>query len=138
MRVHILSPLATVYDHSDITQLSARDDSGAFAIRSGHAPFMTVLPPCVVTLARADGGVQYAAVAGGLLRVGRDGVLITSPDAVAGDDLAPLAARVETERKARQYQQQEGLATEHKLHAALMHRLLDSVAAERGDGGRTA
>lgn len=136
MRVRILCPLSTILDRTDITQIAARDESGAFGIRPGHAPFLTTLPPSVLTLSTERGGMLYAAVAGGLLRVERDGVLVTSPDAAVGKDLAPLAARVAAEKTARQHRQAESHAQERKLQAALVHHLLDSVAVERaGDGG---
>jgi F-type H+-transporting ATPase subunit epsilon len=135
MRVRILTPLATLLDRADIAQLATADDSGGFAIRSGHAPFLTTLPPSVLRLRLADGGTLYAAVAGGMLQVDRDGVTVTSQDAAVGTDLAPLAARVEREQADRQTRRAEGTATERKLQAALVHHLLDSTAAERRAGG---
>lgn len=135
MRVRILTPLATALDRADIAQLAAADDSGGFAIRSGHAPFLTALPPSVLRLRLEGGGMLYAAVAGGLLQVGREGITVTSPDAALGSDLAPLAARVEREQAERQTRRAEGTATERKLQAALVHHLLDSTAAERRAGG---
>lgn len=135
MRLRILSPLATILDRPDIAQVQARDDSGAFGIRTGHAPFLTALPPTVLTIQTDGGHIFYAALAGGLLRVDRDGVLISSPDAATGDDLAPLAARVAAEKAARQHRQADSHAQERKLQAALVHHLLDSVTGERaGDG----
>lgn len=135
MRVRILTPLATLLDRADIAQLAAADDSGGFAIRSGHAPFLTALPPSVLRLRLDDGAALYAAVAGGMLQVDRDGVTVTSQDAAVGTDLAPLAARVEREQADRQTRRAEGTATERKLQAALVHQLLDSTAAERRAGG---
>ncbi len=80
MRLRILTPLATILDRTDIAGILARDESGAFGIRPGHAPFLTVLPPSVLTVRIEHGAVLYAAIAGGMLRVDRDGVLVTSPD----------------------------------------------------------
>ena len=135
MRLRILSPLATILDRPDMAQVSARDESGAFGIRPGHAPFLTVLPPSVLTLRLERGGTLYAAVAGGLLRVDHDGVLVTTADAAVGPDLAPLAARVRAEQATRQRRRTEGQVQERKLHATLIHHLLDSVADARGDDG---
>ena len=131
MRLHILTPLATILDRTDIADISARDESGAFGIRPGHAPFMTVLPSSVLTLRTEHGGVLYAAVAGGTLRVDRDGVWVTSPDAAVGPELAPLAARVAAEKTAGLHRRREGEARERTLHAALVHHLLDSVAGDK-------
>lgn len=136
MRLRILCPLRTVLDRSDILSITARDESGSFGIRQGHAPFLTALPPSVLTLVAGRGETHYAAVAGGMLRVDAGGVLITSPDAAIGDQLAPLAARVAAETAAQRHRQAEGQAQERKLQAALVHHLLDSVTGERkGDGG---
>lgn len=131
MRLHILTPLATILDRPDIAEVSARDDSGAFGIRPGHAPFLTALPSSVLTLRTEHGAVLYAAVAGGMLRVDRDGVHVTCPDAAVGPDLAPLAARVAAEKAAGLNRQREGAAQERTLHAALVHHLLDSVTGDK-------
>ena len=136
MRLRVLSPLATILDRQDIVHVQARDDSGAFGIKTGHAPFLTALPPTVVTVHTDRDHAFYIAVAGGILRVDRDGVLISSPDAAVGEELAPLAARVTAEKAARQQRQTEGHAQERKLQATLIHHLLDSVTSDRaGDGG---
>lgn len=134
MRVRILTPLSVVMDRADIAQLAARDDSGAFAIRPGHAPLVTALPPTVLRLTLADETTLFAALAGGMLRVDRDGVVVTSLDAAIGADLAPLAERVRADRTAAAALRAEGRATENKLNAALVHHLLDSVAADREGG----
>ncbi|WP_165771986.1 F0F1 ATP synthase subunit epsilon [Niveispirillum lacus] len=131
MRLRLLAPLATIIDRSDIAEVQAHDASGAFGIRSGHAPFLTRLPPSVLTLRTDHGLVLYAAMAGGLLRVDREGVLITSADAAVGSELAPLAARVAAAQQEKQHRQREGDAQERTLHAALLHHLLDSVSGER-------
>ena len=131
MRLHILTPLATILDRTDITEISARDESGAFGIRTGHAPFLTALPASVLTLRTEHGATLYAAVAGGMLRVDRDGVRVISPDAATGPELAPLAARVSAEKAAAQRLQRDGEAQERTLHAALVHHLLDSVTSDK-------
>lgn len=131
MRLRILTPLATILDRTDIAGILARDESGAFGIRPGHAPFLTALPPSVLTLRMEHGAVLYTAIAGGMLRVDRDGVLVTSPDAATGSELAPLAARVAAEKAAALHRQREGAAQERTLHAALVHHLLDSVTGDK-------
>ncbi|AUN32704.1 F0F1 ATP synthase subunit epsilon [Niveispirillum cyanobacteriorum] len=131
MRLHILTPLVTILDRTDISEISARDESGAFGIRPGHAPFLTALPPSVLTLRTEHGATLYAAVAGGMLRVDRDGVRVTSPDAATGSELAPLAARVAAEKAAGLHRQRESAAQERTLHAALVHHLLDSVTSDK-------
>lgn len=131
MRIRILTPLATILDRTDIAEILARDDSGAFGVRSGHAPFLTALQPSVLTLRTEHGAVLYAAIAGGMLRVDRDGVRVTSPDAATGSELAPLAARVAAEKAAALHRQRDGEAQERTLHAALVHHLLDSVTGDK-------
>jgi F-type H+-transporting ATPase subunit epsilon len=91
-----------------VLSLEAADASGRFGIWPNHAPFFTVLAPCVLIYRATDGQEEYAAVDGGVLLVegGRASIAsreaFTSPrlDEVAGKAAALLAERRAQERLA--------------------------------------
>ena len=91
MRVRIVTPLAVIVDE-DADALRAEDDSGAFGILPGHAPFLTALAISIVSW-RKDAVERFCAVRGGVMTVGPD-VSIATREAVAGDDLDALDSEV--------------------------------------------
>lgn len=91
MRLRILTPLSVVIDVDDVLALRAEDATGSFGIQPGHADFLTSLAISVVSWESSDGARHYCAARRGLLSVsnGRD-IVISTREAVAGDDLATL------------------------------------------------
>lgn len=136
MRLTVLTPLSTIVDRSDLFQVAGRDASGAFAIRPGHADFITVLEPSVLTL-RADDGIEsYCAVSGGLLEVEAGAITVTTPQADTGSELGPLIEQIRARTAKDAAERQQDTATEHRLQAALIRHMLDSVAENgRATGG---
>ena len=91
MRLTIATPVAVVLQRDDIAALRAEDESGAFGILPGHAPFLTALTPSVVSWRDAAGQEGHCAVRGGQLTV-RNGqeIAIATREAFLGDDIARL------------------------------------------------
>ena len=110
MRLVITTPSAVIVDHADVVAVRAEDESGSFGILSGHADFLTVLTPSVVSWRREQGGQHNCAVRRGVLAVrGGKEVAIATREAVIGDDLDHLETvvlaqfhnAIEAERSAR-------------------------------------
>src|SRR5208282_2506090 len=91
MKLVIATPLAVVLEAEDVAAVRARDETGSFGIRPGHADFLTVLPVSVLAWRDGAGTEHYAALRGGVLEV-RDGkeISVASREAVCGDDLDRL------------------------------------------------
>ncbi len=93
MRLRIVTPLSIVVDE-DADSLRAKDASGSFGIRPGHAPFLTALAVSILSW-KTDGLERFCALRGGVLTVtGSTTVAISTREAVAGEDLATLDAEV--------------------------------------------
>lgn len=93
MRLRIVTPLNVVVDE-EAESLRARDASGSFGIRPGHAPFLTALVVSILSW-RAAGVEHFCALRGGVLTVtGGDTVAIATREAVRGEDLGTLDAEV--------------------------------------------
>ncbi len=95
MRLQIITPLSVAVEAADVIALRAEDASGHFGILPGHAAFLSSLAVSVVGWTDARGVVRYCAVRGGMISLvdGRE-IIITTREAVPGDDLATLEAVV--------------------------------------------
>jgi F-type H+-transporting ATPase subunit epsilon len=110
MRLMITTPTAIVTDLDNVSSVAAEDASGSFGILDGHADFLSVLSPSVVSWRRQDGGEGHCAVRRGVFTVqGGDLVSLATREAVISDDLEKLEneviarfqERAEEERTAR-------------------------------------
>lgn len=112
MRLRVTTPTTVVVDAEDTMSVRGEDATGHFGILPGHADFLTVLEPSVVTWRDAADGEHFVAVRGGILTVrGGRTIDVVTREAVAGDDLTVLreavlahlrdAAREETQERAR-------------------------------------
>ena len=89
MRLRIVTPLSVVVDEQS-DSLQARDASGSFGIRPGHATFLTALTVSIVSWKTA-GAERFCALRGGVLAVtGGNTIAIATREAVTGNDLATL------------------------------------------------
>lgn len=95
MKLTVSTPLQVLVEADGVQRLRAEDATGSFGILPGHADFLTVLAPSVVTWRDADAEAHYLAVRGGVLSVqGGSSVSIATREAVGGEDLERLEARV--------------------------------------------
>lgn len=97
MRLRIVTPLSVVVEE-EADSLRAKDASGSFGIRPGHAPFLTALSVSILSWTSA-GVERLCALRGGVLTVtpsttGATTVAIATREAVLGEDLATLDAEV--------------------------------------------
>lgn len=65
---------------------------GELGIYPGHAPLLTMLKPGMVRMVKADGGEDIIYVAGGVLEVQPNNVIVLADTAVRGDELDEQAA----------------------------------------------
>ncbi|WP_374576244.1 F0F1 ATP synthase subunit epsilon [Phenylobacterium sp.] len=97
MRLLITTPASVVLDETGVTAVRAEDESGGFGVLEGHADFLTVLTPSVVSWRGADERRRYCAVRRGVLTVSRaGGVAVATREAILGDDLDQLEGIVRT------------------------------------------
>lgn len=134
MKLVIATPTRILVERDDVAALRAEDATGWFGLRPGHADFLTVLEPSVVSWSDQGGAEHYAAVRGGVLTVrGGAEIEIASREAFVGADLdqveESLAALAARDRDARA----EARAGAAHLEAAALHHLRDYLATLPGE-----
>ena len=133
MRLEITTPFATVLHTDEAVHVRAEDASGAFGILRGHADFLTALSVSVLTWRDRHASEHYVALRGGVLSV-RDGnsVMVTTTEAVVGEDLHRLEAEVLT-RFHRQADEERAARTEaQRLHLAAIRQIMRLLRPEQG------
>lgn len=125
MRMRIVTPLSVVVDEEVIAAVRAEDESGSFGVLPGHADFLTALEISVVSWRNDAGSWHHCAVRGGMLSVsaGRS-VLVTSREAIRGDDLDELdqtvLARFHADAETERVEQVEST----RLHLAAIRQIM--------------
>lgn len=142
----VTTPLRIVIADQTVAAIRAEDASGSFGILPGHADFLTVIDAGVLRwrdLASDhdkdyrqpgpdDGRWQFAALRGGVMTVtGGRTVAIACREAILGDDLASLQARVAQTRAAQTDSARHARSHDAQLHSRAMRRLMQQLRAGR-------
>ncbi|MGI9416596.1 MAG: F0F1 ATP synthase subunit epsilon [Geminicoccaceae bacterium] len=129
MRLRVVTPTGSVIDEA-VSKVVAEGPNGAFGLLPRHVDFVSELLPGIVSYRSSDGQDHVVAInEGTLVKTGKL-VLISTRDAIVGDDLDALEDQVknaflqidEHERKAR-----TALA---RLEAGMVRHFLDLEKAE--------
>lgn len=90
--VEIVTP-REVAAKAEVSQVRAPGYVGEFGVLPGHAPFLSVLKPGVVTLSLTDGSTQVFVVGRGFVEAGPDRLVVLTDacEAAAGVDKAAAA-----------------------------------------------
>lgn len=132
MRLLIASPMAVLLDRNGIVSLRAEDETGAFGIRPGHVPFVTVLAPSVVSWREADGREGHCALRGGTLSVRRgDEIAIATREAVFGDDIAQLEQVLQEAIAAAAERERAERVAHTQMEATAIRRIISLLRPER-------
>ncbi len=131
MKLTIATPLGIALESSEVAHVRAEDVSGGFGILAGHAEFLTVLSPSVVTWRELSGQEHYMAVQGGVFEVRGDTVAIVTRKAVPGEDLHRLEADILVQFEHEQEQEQAARADAQRLYMAALRQIVQYL---RRDG----
>ncbi len=123
MRLIVTTPTALVEDVEGVREVRAEDETGAFAIRPGHADFVTVLPVSIVTW-RDAAREGFVAVRRGVLSV-RAGKLveIAARGAYREDQLASLGDAALEELQQADDAEDVSRKSEARLHLATIRQI---------------
>lgn len=107
-RLRVILPGEILIDEH-IVRLVAEAENGSFGMLPRHADFVAALPPGVLEFTTCDGEERFVGLDDGILVKREDDILLSTRNAVQGDDLAALRVLVEkrflhlgeTERAAR-------------------------------------
>lgn len=131
MRLRVTTPIAFVVDADGVRHVRLEDATGAFGVQRGHAPFVTLLVPSVVTWRGDDGGEHHVAVRRGVASVLDDLVLVATREAVAGDDLAQLERNVVASFRREEQIERTARGGVARLQTAVIRRLYQYLRGER-------
>ena len=129
MRLRVVTPSGVVIDKA-VLKVAAEGPNGAFGLLPRHIDFVSELPPGIVFYSSFHGQDHLVAINEGTLVKTGNLVLISTRDAIVGDDLGALEEQVknaflkvdEHERTAR-----TALA---RLEAGMIRHFLDLEKAE--------
>lgn len=141
LRLVVSTPMEIVLDRADVSHIRAEDESGSFGILPRHADFLTALTISVLTWRDRTGVEHYVAVRGGILQVrGGCTVEVATREALTGDDLGELEARVLTrfrdEADAERGSRAEALRLQIAAIRQICRYLRPEAAPGRGPGRR--
>ena len=133
MRLEITTPFETVTRSDEAAHVRAEDSSGGFGILPGHADFLTVLGVSVLTWRDRQAAEHYVALRGGVLSV-RDGdsVTVTTPEAVAGEDLHRLETGVLRRFQQQRDEERAAHTAAQRLHLAAIRQIMRLLRPEPG------
>lgn len=122
MRLDLRTPDGPLLE-VEILAVKARDASGGFTLLPAHAPFVTVLEPCILIYRPVQGGERYVAVDTGLILHEGGQAKIVTRDAVRAESIASAGEAVAAMVAARQRQEAEASRAFADLTLSLIHEL---------------
>ena len=125
LHLTVTTPGEILVDSGDVAAVRAEDESGSFGILPGHANLLTALVPSVVRWKTSDGRAHFCAVRGGVFTVseGRN-VAVACREAVLGDSLEDLEAKVRALRAQQIEADRKARVEKVRLHALAVRQLL--------------
>ena len=139
LQLTVTTPLAVAVDVANAVSIRAEDATGCFGIQPGHADFLTVLTPSVLRWRAGDGPWRFCALRGGVLRVsGGTKVAVACREAMPGDDLSTLEARVREDAEAVRDAARRTRGEWTRLHTLAIRRLMHQLDQGGGDAADAA
>lgn len=130
----IATPSARIIDRSEVQALRAEDGSGSFGILPRHADLLTVLVPSVLRWRLPSGDMRYCAVDSGVLTVrGGFEVAVACRQALPGDDIEALHAKVLAMRAERIEVDRERRVDQTRLHARAVRAMMQLMRGTAPD-----
>ena len=130
----IATPSARIIDRSEVQALRAEDGSGSFGILPRHADLLTVLVPSVLRWRLPSGDMRYCAVDSGVLTVrGGFEVAVACRQALPGDDIEVLHAKVLAMRAERIEVDRERRVDQTRLHARAVRAMMQLMRGTAPD-----
>ncbi|HEY1432388.1 MAG TPA: F0F1 ATP synthase subunit epsilon [Stellaceae bacterium] len=125
LHLTVTTPAQILVETHDVVAVRAEDQTGSFGILPGHADLLTVLISSVVRWRTADGAAHFCAIRGGVFTVsaGRN-VAVACREAVHGDSLEDLEAKVRAVRAQQLETDRKERVEQVRLHALAVRQLL--------------
>ncbi|MDH3664602.1 MAG: F0F1 ATP synthase subunit epsilon [Alphaproteobacteria bacterium] len=129
MRLRVVTPTGSVIDEA-VLKVVAEGPNGAFGLLPRHIDFVSELPPGIVFYSSSDGQDHVIAInEGTLVKYGKL-VLISTRDAVVGNDLDTLEAEVKNTFLQIDDHERTARAALARLEAGMIRHFLDLEESE--------
>ena len=134
MRLIVSTPMSIPIDEPSVQHVRAEDESGAFGVLAGHADFLTVLNPSVLSWRRQDNSLGHAAVSGGIFTVRDKGRLIeiATRQVVVADRLEDLADAVSEQFRAGSELDKTARVSSSQLQIRILRKIQEYLSATQG------
>jgi len=124
MRLKIFLPSRVLVDR-DIVKLVAEATNGSFGILPRHIDFVAALAPGVLTFVDSSGKECFVGIDEGIL-VKRDSqVMVSTMDAVEGNDLESLREKLDDRRRHMDDHERSARSALARLEAGVMKRFME-------------
>ncbi|MDB9539611.1 F0F1 ATP synthase subunit epsilon [Anabaenopsis arnoldii] len=123
MKIKILLPTKILLEEP-ATKINAEAENGAFGILPNHIDFVTALVPSILSFVTPQGQENFLAVDQGILVKCGNQVLISTRQAIRGNNLETLQQTVETEFKKLNEKQKMARSAAAKLEISFMRGLV--------------
>jgi F-type H+-transporting ATPase subunit epsilon len=123
MKLKIILPTKILLE-ADVTKVTAEAENGCFCLLPHHVDFVTALVPGLLAFV-ADGQEQFLAVDGGILVKCGPEVLVSTAQAILGDDLGQLKQTIEQQFQILDEREAKTRSVLAKLEANLVRRFVE-------------
>lgn len=130
MRLRIFAPTSVEVDR-DVTKVAVHSRDGAFTMLDRHVDTVAVLAQGLLSFVDRDGAETFVAIDGGtVVKVGDD-VLVSTPNAVAGADLATMRQTVDEVFAALDVRERAARTALGRLEVDVVQRMVELEEHER-------
>lgn len=124
MRLKVLAPSGIMLEE-EVSKVLTEGEEGAFTLLPRHIDYATTLVPGILTYVTAEERQGFVAVDEGVLvKRGRE-VLVSTRNAVLGDDLESLRQAVDEQFRALDEEEKRARTALAKLEASFVRRYMD-------------
>ncbi|WP_198962737.1 F0F1 ATP synthase subunit epsilon [Mangrovitalea sediminis] len=124
LRLKVLLPYRVLID-AVATKIIAEADNGFFCLKPRHVDMVAALAPGLLSYLNENNETVYLAVDEGVLVKCGDEVLVSTRDAVIGNDLASLQETVETRYRHLDEQERQARSAVARLEAGVVRRFIE-------------
>ncbi len=124
MKIKILLPTQILLEEP-AAKINAEAENGAFGILPNHIDFVTALVPSILSFVTPQGQENFLAVDQGILVKCGNEVLISTRQAIRGNNLETLQKTVETEFKTLNEKEKMARAAAAKLEIIFLRGLIE-------------
>jgi len=124
VRLRVFTPTHVEVDE-EVARLAVQAEGGAFTVLPRHVDTVAVLEPGLLSFHLADGSEVFLAVDGGtVVKVGHD-ILVSTPTAIRGPDLARIRAAVDARFRSRAAHEEAARQALTRLEVDVIQRMVE-------------